>query len=185
MTAPGTGCSSKDGRVILRLSTTDDADLLYSDLVGKSGVTKTLLWDGPESLESYRKGLEEFGKQTLEGKLYSFIVVDRPSGKPGGCIDLRPETGDTGSIGMWIAERAQGRGLGSAAVEAITRFGIEQVGLAVIEAHIFVGNGSSRMIFEKNGYGLVETRTGAVIKGGRPVDVWVLKFRAEGPGNKG
>jgi len=168
---------STDGRVRLRPSTAEDADVLYGDLVG-TRVTDTIVWDGPESLDAFREGLRERGRLARAGELHVFTVVETRTNGPIGSIDVRREQDGTWTTGLWIAERVQGRGLGTAAVEAITGYALRQLGLDAIEAHVFVGNVSSRRVFEKNGYQLTETRPEAVTKHGRNVDEWVLIRRA-------
>jgi RimJ/RimL family protein N-acetyltransferase len=168
---------SSDGRLYLRPSTGADADVLYADLDG-TRVTDTLAWNGPESLEELREGLEARGEQTRAGELHMYTIVEEASGMPVGCIDVRREEDGTWTTGLWVAERAQGRGLGTAAVETITRYAIERLHVEALEAHVFVGNESSRRIFEKNGYVFAETRTHTITKRGRAVDEWVLVHRA-------
>lgn len=167
---------STNGRVLLRACAPEDADVLYGDLVG-TRVTDTIVWDGPESLEEYRQGLRERGCLTRARALHLFTVVDTSTNGPIGTIDVRRASDGTWTTGLWIAERVQGRGLGTDAVEAITRYAVDELGLSTVEAHVFVGNEASRRVFEKNGYGLTETRPGAVTKRGRTIDEWVLVHR--------
>ena len=49
----------------------------------------------------------------------------------------------------------------------------KELGIDCIEASVFEGNRASERVLEKNGFRLEETKTGAVVKGGKAMDVRV------------
>jgi RimJ/RimL family protein N-acetyltransferase len=159
--------------ITLRPLGAGDADLLYPLVAGKD-VTDTLLWDGPGSLDEYRESLERFA---ASADRHNFAIVEGE--RPIGCIDVRPENDFRGDLGLWIGHDFHGRGYGTEAVRLATRFAFERVGLAKLEATVFVGNVASRRVFEKNGFRLEGTIRRAVRKRGQLVDEWLFGILRE------
>ena len=60
--------------IALRPVGADDADALYPHLVG-SKVPDTLLWDGPESLDEYRRSLALLAEGHARGERFHFAIV--------------------------------------------------------------------------------------------------------------
>lgn len=156
----------------LRLLQAEDAEALYP-LVAGTTVTDTLLWDGPESLESFRQAIAERAALVAEGKLHQFTILDPASGLPAGSCSLRPYSQPhRADIGLWIGLPYQRRGLGVQVVAELLAYGFQTLGLEKIEAFVFTGNRPSRRIFEKNGFTLEGTIRLAVEKRGRFLDEW-------------
>lgn len=163
----------------LRPAADGDADALFPLLRGTS-VTDTILWDGPDSLESFRESLAARADATAKGEQHFFVIVEAETGAPVGCCDLRPgPEGFRGDLGLWIGEPYQGRGYGTAAVRDLLDHGFRRLGMAKIEATVFVGNRASRRIFEKCGFLLEGTIRRAVEKRGRFVDEWLFGILRE------
>src|SRR5215469_17769591 len=138
------------GMLELRPISESDAAPLFP-LIYHSGVTDTLVWDGPESLEEFRASLREREEQTRAGLLHSFAIVN--DGAPIGAMRIAPnESGSTGDIGLWIGLPFQGHGLGTEAIRQVSAIGFGELRLHRLEARVFVGNTASRRIFEKNGF---------------------------------
>ncbi len=150
-----------------------DADFLFSGIFNSS-VTDTIQWDGPKNLDEYREALKEKEILHSEGKAHFFTIVEVATKMPVGSINIRPDNEFRANIGLWVAERYQGKGAGTSAVKEIVNYGFNVLGLKKIEAHIFTGNHSSRRIFEKNGFALEGTLRFTTKKKGRLVDEWVL-----------
>lgn len=55
-------------------------------------------------------------------------------------------------IGIWIAEAYHSNGYGTEAVELITDYGFNELGIHRIYAHVYEGNEASRRIWEKLGF---------------------------------
>lgn len=144
-----------------------DADALFP-LIYRSKVTETILWDGPESLDEYRKGLADREKQTADGKIHMFTILFH--GTPVGSCDFRP--GSPADMGIWIGEKFHGQGIGTQAIKQLVKYGFQMPETKKIEGHIFVGNFASRRAFEKNGFvymGIIPAQ-----KHGKSIEEWVL-----------
>ena len=160
--------------IALRPVRADDADALYP-LVDGAHVTDTLLWDGPASLDELRASLAQLAA-AADKNMFTILDGERPIG----CCDVRPESDFRGDCGLWIGEPYHGRGYGTEAVRLLQRYAFDELGLAKLEATVFVGNVASRRIFEKNGFLLEGTIRRAARKRGRFVDEWLFgKLREE------
>lgn len=163
---------------ILRPVLGKDADILFSGIFNAS-VTDTIQWDGPMDLDEYRKALEEREKLHKEGKAHFFTILEEADQTAVGSINIRPDNDFRANIGLWVGQKYQGRGAGTSAVAAVVKYGFEVLKLQKIEAYVFVGNHSSRKIFEKNGFILEGTLRSVAKKRGKLVDEWVLGIVAE------
>lgn len=156
-----------------------DADELFP-MIYQTAVTETIQWDGPESLEKYREGLAEREQQTKAGKSHLFTIVEVQTGKKMGSIDMRPfEEGFRGDMGLWIGEKFQGKGYATQAIAQILEYGFEKLKMEKIEAQIFLGNASSRRVFEKNGFRLEGTTRKYSLKRGKYLDAWSMGITKE------
>jgi uncharacterized protein (DUF952 family)/RimJ/RimL family protein N-acetyltransferase len=158
--------------ITIRPVIASDADALFP-LVYQSSVTDTLLWDGPESLVDFRKGLTERQEQTALGESHVFTIVEQSNGCPVGSASIRPDADFfRGSVGLWVGQPYHGKGYGTRTIRELTKYSFERLHLEKIDADVFVGNRASRRIFEKNGYQVEGTIRNAVRKRGAPVDEW-------------
>jgi RimJ/RimL family protein N-acetyltransferase len=144
-------------------------------LIYGTAVTETILWDGPESLQSYESGFAEREIQIASGTRHMRTIIDPASGALAGTADIRPDSNYfRGDLGLWIGLPFQGKGLGTRVVLELTKYGFEVLGLNKIEAGVFFGNHASRRVFEKCGYSLEGTIRSAVQKRGVAVDEWLF-----------
>jgi len=163
----------------LRLVLAEDADALFP-LIYKTGVSDTLLWDGPASLAEFQRALTERAGQAARGEIHNFTIIETVTGKPIGSASIRPDAANfRGDIGLWIGKPFQGKGYGTQTVRWLLVYGFEHLGLEKIEASVFVGNWASRRIFEKNGFALEGIIRKAVRKYGQAVDEWVFGITRE------
>mgnify|MGYP002781243583 CR=1 FL=1 len=72
----------------------------------------------------------------------------------------------TVEIGFWLGARFRGRGLATAAAEAVTALAFERLALARVEAHVFSGNHASARVLEKAGFEREGVRRAAILKDG-------------------
>ena len=86
---------------------------------------------------------------------------------------LRMVTENEGKEGVWRSIWADGQGIGTEAVRQMCGIAFKELGIDCIEASVFEGNRASERVLEKNGFRLEETKTGAVVKGGKAMDVRV------------
>jgi len=91
-------------------------------------------------------------------------------GKLAGCIGLTRQTDVyrlNAEIGYWIGEPFWGQGIATKAVELITAYGFDQLGLVRIYSGVFEFNKASQRVLEKAGYQLEYIAQNAVIKNGQ------------------
>ena len=67
--------------ICLRPPQTGDAEILFP-FIYQTQVIETLVWDGPESLSEYRKGLQVRREATLQGREHYFVIVNPPPTYP-------------------------------------------------------------------------------------------------------
>ena len=67
-------------------------------------------------------------------------------------------------LGYWLGRPHWGRGVATAAVVAICRYGFEELGLGRINAYVFAPNAASSRVLEKAGFVLEGRRRKAVLK---------------------
>lgn len=110
-------------------------------------------------LPSFFSMLATFNREARNGRSFSFVIWKGPNliGQItlGGVIygALRG-----GHIGYWIDQEFANRGYTTRAIEILTRFGFDQLGLHRIEINIRPENAPSRRVAEKAGYLLEGTR---------------------------
>lgn len=78
-----------------------------------------------------------------------------------------------GVLGYMILTPWWSKGIGTEAVRQMCGIAFEELGLEQISATVFEGNRASERVLEKNGFRLEETKPGAVVKGGKKLDVRV------------
>ena len=78
---------------------------------------------------------------------------------------------NTGSIGYMVLTPFWSQGIGTEAVRQICGIAFRELALERIIGEVFPENLASARVLEKNGFLLEETRAGAVVKGGKAMDV--------------
>jgi RimJ/RimL family protein N-acetyltransferase len=152
----------------------DHAKDLFSHIF-QSKILDTIQWDGPKSIDDLTNGFAARELEMAKGNIHQFTIIDPQTHKPAGSIDIRLENNMyRADIGLWIGESFQGQGLGTKAVKKITKYGFDILKLEKIEASIFVGNLSSRAVFERCGYSLEGTIRFKTKKYGKLVDEWLF-----------
>jgi RimJ/RimL family protein N-acetyltransferase len=81
-----------------------------------------------------------------------FAITDAETGEVIGSIDMRINRMLTGHIGYWVAAEARGRGLTTAALVALSRWGLEERGLGRVELVTDPDNIASQRVAEKAGF---------------------------------
>lgn len=100
-----------------------------------------------------------------KGQLVGSISVERMDG--GGQA--------IGEIGYMILTSCWSQGIGTEAVRQICEIAFQELALEQIVGQVFPENVASARVLEKNGFRLEETKTGAVVKGGKAMDVRVYQ----------
>ena len=112
------------------------------------------------------------GNDGKEG-VWRAIVVD---GQVVGSISVERmanENRSVGTIGYMILTPFWSQGIGTEAVRQICGSAFRELALERILGEVFPENLASARVLEKNGFLLEETRAGAVVKGGKAMDVKV------------
>jgi RimJ/RimL family protein N-acetyltransferase len=81
-----------------------------------------------------------------------FAITDAETGEVVGAIDMHINRMQTGHVGYWMAAEARDRGLTTAALEAISRWAVEEVGLGRVELVTDPDNIASQRVAEKAGF---------------------------------
>ncbi len=162
-------------RVRLRPHRREDASAAFALLAGADEILRWLVWDGPAragELEEYYANWQIEGPHGPELRL---ALEERASGVLAGSLALRfAGHAGQGDVGYWLGLPFQGRGLGREALALVARLAFAHLGAHTLYAWVFVGNQASRRVLEKNGFTLVRTVPGRVVKRGRRVDEWHL-----------
>ena len=90
-----------------------------------------------------------------------------------GGIGLRPQSDvntGTAEVGYWLGEALWGRGIATAALSAVTRQALKELGYRRLFAWALAGNLASRRVLEKCGYRLEGLLRQAAIKNGIVTD---------------
>ena len=81
-----------------------------------------------------------------------FAITDAETGDVIGSIDMRINRMKTGHVGYWLAPEARGRGLTSAALLALSRWGFQGLGIGRVELVTDPDNIASQRVAEKAGF---------------------------------
>jgi RimJ/RimL family protein N-acetyltransferase len=94
-------------------------------------------------------------QRLVDGSGWSFAVEDRTSGRAVGGAGLWLHDGGPATAGYVIAPRDRGRGLATAALQALTGFA-RAVGVGPLELEIEPDNAASRRVAERAGFSFVQ-----------------------------
>ena len=113
-----------------------------------------------------------------EGKegVWRAIVVD---GQIVGSISVERKADENyavGAIGYLILTPVWSRGIGTESVRQICEIAFRKLTLERIIGEVFPENLASARVLEKNGFRLEETKVGAIVKGGKAMDVRVYRL---------
>ena len=81
---------------------------------------------------------------------------------------------NVGSIGYMILTPFWSQGIGTEAVRQICGIAFQELALERIIGEVFPENLASSRVLENNGFQLEETKVGAVVKGGKTMDLRVF-----------
>ena len=99
----------------------------------------------------------------VDGQVVGSISVERMANK----------NRSVGSIGYMILTPFWSQGIGTEAVRQICGIAFQELALERIIGEVFPENLASARVLEKNGFRLEETKVGAVVKGGKAMEVRV------------
>jgi ribosomal-protein-alanine N-acetyltransferase len=102
----------------------------------------------------------------MDGQIVGSISVER----------MAEEQRNAGSIGYMILTPFWSQGIGTEAVRQICEVAFRELALERIVGEVFPENLASARVLEKNGFRLEEMKVGAIVKGGKAMDV-ITYFR--------
>ncbi|MET0458165.1 MAG: GNAT family N-acetyltransferase [Ilumatobacteraceae bacterium] len=111
-----------------------------------------------------------------EGSQYNYLIVDATDGDVlGGCGIHRRVGPDAADIGYWLRATATGRGIVTAAAEALTEVGLALDGVERMEIHCDEANVRSAAVPRRLGYRLDRIEPDAITSPGElgRMMVWV------------
>lgn len=113
---------------------------------------------------------------------HEFAVTDE-AGRLLGGVGLNAIRGGVANLGYWVRASARGRGVASAAVEALVDWALANTSLRRIEALVPVDNAASLRVAEACGAAREGIAPGRLRLRGRPVDAVVFAFGFARPGS--
>ena len=129
--------------------------------------------DAHLSRGSYRLRLNRFKKMVAADSAYLFHIFRADTeALLGAChlTHIERSAAQSAKLGYWIGQRHANRGSGLAAINSVSRFGFETLGLHRIEAAVQAVNHPSIRVLEKACYRLEGTARGYLKIGGRWTD---------------
>jgi RimJ/RimL family protein N-acetyltransferase len=155
------------------MAQSDHAELLA--VVGDEAVERfTLLPTGADAafverwIARYEEGWEDgtragfVARAVSDGALVAFAAIVK--------LDLDAQEGE---IGYLVVPAARGRGVATRAVQLLTRWGFDELGLERLELLIATANTASVRVAERSGYRLDGVLRNAYFKEGRRFDTGV------------
>ena len=162
--------------ITLHKWTSDDKEALIAlcNAVDRTFLSDRLPYPYTETDADWWLGMvaENEGKQGLwrsiraDGQLVGSISVER---KDEGAQTI-------GEIGYMILTPWWSQGIGTEAVRQICEIAFQELALEQIVGQVFPENVASARVLEKNEFWLEETKTGAVVKGGKAMDVRLYRL---------
>ncbi len=156
----------------LRLLEESDADDLYRVVErNRAHLVPWMPWAAAQTLADTLEFIRVTRRQLAANDgIQTAIVVD---GALGGVVGVHGIAWDsrTTSIGYWLAEEYQGRGIMTAAVRAYTDHAFKRWGLNRMELEAATDNRRSCAVAERLGFEREGVRRGAEIVGGHAIDV--------------
>ncbi len=159
------------GKVTVRHAEVGDAEAFHRIMTAPRVVAGTLQLP-LQSVERTRKYLAE----PPEG---SYVLVALADGEVIGNLDLRthpdsPRRRHVGDIGMAVRDDWQGRGIGSALMEAALDLADSWLDLRRIELTAYADNAAGRALYERFGFELEGTHRRYAFRQGRYVDAYSM-----------
>lgn len=133
----------------------------------------------PYSREAAQEFVENVRRQWSTDEAYVFAIVDNSTRTFAGAMGIHPEgKHNSATVGFWIGKPFWGRGLATAALRLLIRFGFEQLKLNRIEAGHLDHNTASGRVMQKANMRCEGTRRQAFLHQSQYKDVvWYAILR--------
>lgn len=145
-----------DEDILLRMFNEDDAEEFFNlTMSSKEYLKEWLGWldytnKVEDTLENIKSRLKEFVENGGYPKSFAIIYKGKIAGTIG--FNEISKANKIGTIGYWLGEAFQGRGIMTKALKAIIEYGFSELGLNRIEVCVAVGNKKSRALPERLGF---------------------------------
>ena len=143
------------GNIIIRPCQPEDADVICE------GVRETMHemlkwapWCHPDyAISDCKSWLDSRHQMWTEGIEYDFVIFDTKNDTfLGGCaVDQINRKHNFANLGYWVRTSQEGKGIATATVKLISRFGFETLGFTRLEIVAAVQNKASQRVAEKVG----------------------------------
>lgn len=120
------------------------------------------------------------------GMCVPHVVLD-PDGQIAGRINLNDVVRgafDSCTLGYWVSESVNGRGLATAAVGEMTRLAFGAFGLHRVQAATLLHNGASQRVLDRNGFVRIGLAPAYLYIAGRWQDHLLYQLIAPGPATR-
>lgn len=162
--------------ITLRALEPTDLDTLYQ------WENDTALWTVSDTVAPYsREALWHYLEQ-YTGDIYAQrqlrLMITLPDGTPAGTVDFLnfDPLNNRAELGLFIAPEHRGKGLGRQALDLLTAFSREHIGLRQLYVFIAIDNEVCLKLFEDYGYRRVGTINSWVKRGNTYRDVALLQM---------
>jgi ribosomal-protein-serine acetyltransferase len=144
-----------NGKIILRPFRRQDAELIYEAILeSMDELIPWLQFCHPDySIGETRLWLSSRDKDWKAGTSYDFAIIDAESGAfLGNCgLNQLNDESKMANLGYWVRTARAGRGIATAVVLLLAKFGFEELKLNRIEILVDVKNKRSQRVAEKTG----------------------------------
>ena len=157
--------------ITIRRAEPGDCEAVHKIFCGPKAVWGTLQIPFP-SVEMWRKRLTD-----PEEGLYPFVacIDDEVVGQSGlHTFPNRPRRRHVGQLGMAVRDDWQGRGVGTALMQAMIDLADQWLNLARLELDVYTDNEPALKLYQKFGFTIEGTAINYAFRDGRFVDVYLM-----------
>ncbi|MGZ4120786.1 MAG: GNAT family N-acetyltransferase [Actinomycetota bacterium] len=147
----------EDGGVSIKLLGSEDADRYVEMLLRNRGFLQPYDTARPDDFwtaETQRNLLEQAAAEAADGTGYAFGIYDLRDGELAGRVALSNvvrKAWQNTTLGYWVDQARNGRGLATGAARLAVRFAFEDAGLHRVQAGVMPRNAGSIRVLENIG----------------------------------
>ena len=142
-----------DAEMILRPSTERDLAAIRAGY-SEPDIRHWMCWEGeppPDDAEA-RSNIERAANAWREGSWAVFRIADGATDRVVGGVNLRLTDHQIAEISYFLLESARGRGWATRAVQLVSRWAFQDLGIERIELRVHPDNAASRRVAERAGF---------------------------------